>query len=81
MDFGIAATPIAFTFQPLDQRMAVVFNISDDGIPEDVESFYLLLSVPEGTPEFLIGRGNTKIDIEDNERKDVNFLLPRVAAD
>ena len=68
VDFSIVA-PINITFQPSEQQMAVVFNITDDDALEDMESFSLILSNTGSSSDFSIGVPVAQINIEDNECK------------
>ena len=69
--------PINITFQPSEQQMAVVFNITDDDATEDVESFTLILSNTGSSTDFTIGVSNAQISIEDNECKYFAACVPQ----
>ena len=70
VDYNIGATTQLLDFQPQQQRMAVPVNITSDSLPEEMEEFFLFLTVPLGAPTFDPGlHPRTVVRILDNDSK------------
>ena len=62
-------TPITLEFQPDEQSLSIQVNVTDDNIPENVESFTLFLNIPvSDVPGFMLGSiPTTAVSIVDND--------------
>ena len=70
VDYNIGGTTQLLNFQPQQQRMAVPVNITNDSLPEEVEEFFLFLTVPVGAPPYRLGHySRTVVRILDNDSK------------